>query len=152
MKSFEYHVGGQPVRVIVEGVPSPQGRTQPQKAAWFARHADRCRRGLVLAPRGHADMNAVLLTEPSSPEAHAGLVFLDASGYPRFAMPGVMAAAAAAVEHSLVSAGAGASEPALVFDTPAGVVSVQRVAAAAPPRAACSCAACRRSCTPPDCP
>ena len=32
MKSFEYHVGGQPVRVIVEGVPSPHGRTQAQKA------------------------------------------------------------------------------------------------------------------------
>ena len=61
MKSVEYHVGGQPVRVIVDGVPSPQGRTQAQKAAWFARHADRYRRGLVLAPRGHADMSAVLL-------------------------------------------------------------------------------------------
>ena len=80
MKSFEYHVGGQPVRVIVDGVPSPQGRTQAQKAAWFARHADRYRRGLVLAPRGHADMSAVLLTEPSSAHAHAGLVFLDAGG------------------------------------------------------------------------
>jgi proline racemase len=79
MKSLEYHVGGQPVRVIVEGVPSPQGRTQAQKAAWFARHADRYRRGLVLAPRGHADMSAVLLTEPSSAGAHAGLVFLDAA-------------------------------------------------------------------------
>jgi proline racemase len=32
MKSLECHVGGQPVRVIVEGVPSPQGRTQAQKA------------------------------------------------------------------------------------------------------------------------
>jgi trans-L-3-hydroxyproline dehydratase len=132
MKSFEYHVGGQPVRVIVEGVPAPQGRTQPQKAAWFARHADRCRRGLVLAPRGHADMNAVLLTEPSSAEAHAGLVFLDASGYPRFALPAIVAAATAAVEHNLVSAGT-AEGRALVFDTPAGVVSALVSPPAAPP-------------------
>ena len=123
MKSLEYHVGGQSVRVIVEGVPSPQGRTQTQKSAWFVRHADRYRRGLVLPPRGHADMSAVLLTEPSSADAHAGLVFLDAAGCPRFAMPGVMAAAAAAVEHGLIFAGdGGGSGTRLAFDTPAGAV------------------------------
>jgi proline racemase len=124
MKSLEFHIGGQPVRVIVDGVPSPQGRTQAQKAAWFARHADRYRRGLVLAPRGHADMRAVLLTEPSSADAHAGLVFLDGAGCPRFAMPGVMAAAVAAVAHGLISTGdGGASGMRLVFDTPAGAVT-----------------------------
>jgi len=124
MKSLEYHVGGQPVRVIVDGVPSPQGRTQVQKAAWFARHADRYRKGLVLAPRGHADMSAVLFTEPSSATAHAGLVFLDASGCPRYAMPGVAAAAAAAVEHGLISTGdGGTGATRLILDTPAGVVT-----------------------------
>jgi proline racemase len=123
MKSLEYHVGGQPVRVIVDGVPSPQGRTQAQKAAWFARHADRYRRGLVLAPRGHVDMSAVLLTEPSSADAHAGLVFLDAAGCPRFAMPGVIAAATAAVEHGLIFTGdGGEGGTRLAFDTPAGAV------------------------------
>jgi proline racemase len=126
MKSLDYHVGGQPVRVIVEGVPSPQGRTQVEKAAWFARHADRYRRGIVLPPRGHADMSAVLLTEPSSAEAHAGLVFLDTAGCPRFAMHGVMAAAAAAVEHGLISTGDGDRQGArLRLDTPAGVVTAQ---------------------------
>ena len=122
MKSLEYHVGGQPVRVIVDGVPSPQGRTQAQKAAWFARHADRYRRGLVLAPRGHVDMSAVLLTEPSSPGAHAGLLFLDAAGCPRFSMPGVMVAAAAAVGHGLISTGDRDGSTRLTFDTPAGEV------------------------------
>jgi len=130
MKSLEFHIGGQPVRVIVDGVPLPQGRTQAQKSAWFTRHADRYRRGIVLAPRGHADMSAVLLTEPSSAEAHAGLVFLDATGCPRFAMPGVMAAAAAAVAHGLISTGDdSASGMRLVFDTPAGAVSALVAAA-----------------------
>jgi len=124
LKSFEYHVGGQPVRVIVEGVPSAQGRTQVEKAAWFARHADRYRRGLVLAPRGHADMMSVLLTEPSSPRAHAGLLFLDGGGYPHLAIPGVMAATRAAVEHELIFARASDGDPtrSLIFDTPSGVV------------------------------
>ena len=112
------------MRVIVDGVPLPQGRTQAQKSAWFSRHADRYRRGLVLAPRGHADMSAVLLTEPSSADAHAGLVFLDAAGCPRFAMPGVMAAATAAVAHGLISTGDGGENGIrLVLDTPAGAVT-----------------------------
>lgn len=123
MKSVEYHVGGQPVRVVVDGVPSPQGRTQVEKAAWFARHADRYRRGLVAAPRGHTDMTGVLLTEPSSPGAHAGLLFLDGAGYPHLALPGVMAAARAAAEHGLIFARASeGAEARLVFDTPAGEV------------------------------
>jgi proline racemase len=120
---LEYHVGGQAVRVIVDGVPSPQGRTQAQKAAWFARHADRYRRGVVLAPRGHDDMTAVLLTEPSSAESHAGLLFLDSAGCPRLAMPGVVAAAVAAVEHGLIFTGDGdATGARLAFDTAAGPV------------------------------
>lgn len=123
MKSFEYHVGGQPVRVAVEGVPSPQGKSQAQKAAWFARHADRCRRGLVLPPRGHADMSAVLFTEPSTAGADAGLVFFDAAGYPSFAMHGVVAAAAAAIGHGIVSTAR--DDRALSFDTPAGTVAVR---------------------------
>jgi proline racemase/trans-L-3-hydroxyproline dehydratase len=136
MKSLEYHVGGQPVRVIVEGVPSPQGKTQAQKAVAFARHADRYRRGLVLAPRGHADMSGALLTEPSSAGAHAGLVFLDAVGYPRLSVAGVMAAARAASEHSLISTRAAGSdsERALVFDTPAGPVTARASAHETAPR------------------
>ena len=135
MKSLEYHVGGQPVRVIVEGVPVPQGKTQSQKAAAFARHADRFRRGLVLPPRGHADMSAVLLTEPSSAHAHAGLVFLDASGYPRLSVAGAMAAARAATEHGLISARAGDSPVrSLIFDTPAGGVVVRSSADDPAPR------------------
>jgi proline racemase len=128
IRSFEYHVGGQPVRVIVDGVPAANGRTAPQKAAWFARHADRYRRSVVSAPRGHEDMTAVLLTEPSSPGAHAGLLFLDAAGYPRFAAHGVMAAATAAAQHGLIFApDAEDGERRLIFDTPAGVVSTRVV-------------------------
>jgi proline racemase len=126
VKSFEYHVDGQPVRVIVEGVPVPQGTTQAQKAAWFGKHADRYRKGVVLPPRGHHDMTAVLLTEASSPGAHAGLVFLDANGYPRLATHGVMAAVSAAMEHDLIFARDAASPGGrFVFDTPAGLVTAR---------------------------
>ena len=47
------------------------------------RHADPLRCALVLEPRGHEDVTAVALTEASTAEAHAGLLFMDGGGYPR---------------------------------------------------------------------
>jgi proline racemase len=126
LKTLEYHVCGQPVRVIVGGVPSPEGETPGAKAAWFVKHADRYRRALVLPPRGHIDMAAVLLTEATSPDAHAGMVFLDADGAPPLLVPAVMAAATAAVDRGLLFArDADAAGGRFVFDTPAGQVAVR---------------------------
>lgn len=128
LKSFEYHVGGQPVRVIVDGVPAAQGGTQAQKAEWFQRHADHFRRALMHEPRGHRDMTAVLLTEPSLPGSHAGLLFVDHDGYPRLLVHAVVAAATAALERGLIFASdVAAPGGRLIFDTPAGAVRAQAV-------------------------
>ena len=94
-----------------------------QKRDWLRRHADHVRRAIVLEPRGHADMLAAVLTEPFSQEAHAGLIFMDAEGYPAMSGHGVIAAATLAVERSLFfSREDTESEARLVFDTPAGTV------------------------------
>lgn len=123
IRTVDAHAGGHPLRLIVDGVPSPAGRTMLQKRDWLRRHADPLRRALVLEPRGHADMIAALLTEPAAPEAHAGLVFMDASGYPAMSGHGVMAAATLAIERGLFfSREDTESDARLVFDTPAGTV------------------------------
>ena len=68
-------------------------------------------------------MIAAVLTEPASPEAHAGLVFMDASGYPAMSGHGVMAVATLAIERGLFfSRDDTDSDARLVFDTPAGTV------------------------------
>jgi proline racemase len=94
-----------------------------QKREWLRKHADRVRRGVVLEPRGHADMVAALLTEAVSPEAHAGILFMDGRGYPAISGHGVIAAAAIAVARELFfSRDADGPDVRLVLDTPAGVV------------------------------
>ena len=35
----------------------------------------------LLEPRGHADMYGALLTEPVSPDSHAGILFMHNEGY-----------------------------------------------------------------------
>ena len=123
VKCIDAHVGGAPVRLLVDGVPRPLGQTMAQKRGWMQRHADALRRQAMHEPRGHADMTGVILTEPVSPGAHAGLLFMDAWGFPRLCGHAVIAAATIAVERDLVLVQG--DTPALVFDTPAGAVHVR---------------------------
>jgi proline racemase len=123
VKTVDAHVGGQTLRLIVDGVPNPSGRTMRDKRAWLRERADGIRRALVLEPRGHADLVAAVLTEAVSPEAHAGILFMDGSGFPSISGHGIIAAATIAVARELfVSRDAPGADVRIAFDTPAGVV------------------------------
>src|SRR5436190_23150089 len=102
IKTVDVHVGGQPVRVVIEGVPGAAGNGAREKALWFAEHADPLRRALVHAPRGYEDLVTVALTEPSSAGAHAGLLFMDGGGYAPMSASAVIAAATVAVDRRLL--------------------------------------------------
>ena len=120
---MDAHVGGQPLRLVVEGLPHPPGRTMSDKRAWLRRRAEPQRRAIVLEPRGHADMVAAVLTEAVSPEAHAGILFMDGRGYPAISGHGIVGAATIAVARSLIVVGdSDGPEMRVAFDTPAGVV------------------------------
>src|SRR5262245_32344061 len=123
IKTVDAHVGGQPLRLIVEGVPAPAGKTPVQQRDWWKRHADAYRRALIFEPRGHQDMTAGLPTTPTPPQAHAGLLFREAARDPSMSGHSVFAAATIAIDRGLiVTPFTGKSESELVFDTPAGTV------------------------------
>jgi len=123
IKTIDAHVGGQPLRLVVDGVPRPHGKTSAQQREWCLKHADAYRRALVNPPRGHTDITAALITDPSTLHANAGLVFMDAGGYPSMSGHGVIAVTTIAFERRLALAhppGSGVER--LMFDTPAGTV------------------------------
>jgi proline racemase len=128
LKTIDAHVAGEPLRLIVDGVPRPAGKTMAQKRDWMKRHADQVRRALVLEPRGHRDMCAAMLTEPVAPGSDAGVIFLQNDGYPAISGHGVIAVATIAIEAGLIASGGSdqirpaAAEARIVFDTPAGTV------------------------------
>ena len=93
-----------------------------RKRQWLRTHADAIRCALVLEPRGHADMVAAVLTEPVSPEAHAGLLFMDGEGYPAVSGHGVIAAATIAVARGLIVVADSDADVRLAFETTAGVI------------------------------
>jgi proline racemase len=128
LKTIDAHVAGEPLRLIVEGMPRPPGRTMAQKRDWVERHADDLRRALVLEPRGHRDMCGAMFTEPVSPGSDAGLIFFHNEGYPSMSGHGAIAAATIALERNLlplVASDVAGQEAAVVFDTVAGTVHVR---------------------------
>jgi trans-L-3-hydroxyproline dehydratase len=126
LKTIDAHVGGEPLRLVVDGVPRPAGKTMAQKRDWMKRHADQVRRALVLEPRGHRDVCAAMLTEPVAPGSDAGIIFLQNDGYPAISGHGVIAVATIAIEAGLIVFGgpdqADSAERRVVFDTPAGTI------------------------------
>lgn len=132
--TVDAHCGGAPLRLLTGGAPSPRGRTIREKTAWMARQADEVRRTLMLEPRGHRDMTGAMLTEPASPGSHAGLIFMNADGYPSLAGHGVMAATLIALNRGLVVPGG--DDRTIVFDTVAGTVRARASSAGPDSRSA----------------
>jgi trans-L-3-hydroxyproline dehydratase len=126
IRTIDAHVGGQPIRLIVDGVPRPSGKTLQARRDWYGRRADHVRRSLLLEPRGHADISAALLTEPVAPGSHSGILFMDAGGYPATSGDAIVAAVTIALERGLFfSREMEGAEARLVFDTPAGTVTAR---------------------------
>jgi proline racemase len=120
IRTIDAHAAGAPLRLVVDGFPSPRGRTMAEKREWVMAHADGLRRSLMREPRGHADMCGAVLTEPVSPGAHAGVLFFQNDGYAPMSGHGIIAVTTIALERGLVVPGGDGAV--VVFDTPAGVV------------------------------
>ncbi len=102
IRTIDAHTAGEPLRLIVEGLPAPRGRTMMERRAWLRRHHDDLRRALMLEPRGHADMYGALLTDPVSPGADAGVLFMHNEGYSTMCGHGVIAVVTIAIERNLI--------------------------------------------------
>ena len=120
VKTIDAHAAGEPLRLIVEGCPAPQGRTMLEKREWMKGKQDHLRRALMLEPRGHADMSGALLTEPVAPGSHVGVLFMHNDGYSTMCGHAVIAVATIALELGLLVPGGDGRT--IVFDTPAGTV------------------------------
>ena len=97
VKTIDAHAGG----AAASGrrrISTLRGRTMADKVKWVRQHADHLRRLLMREPRGHADMSGAVLTEPVAPGSHAGVIFMNASGYPALSGHGIVALTTIALE------------------------------------------------------
>src|SRR5690348_15208621 len=120
VRTIDAHAAGEPLRLIVDGFPAPQGRTMLEKREWVRTRHDDIRRALMLEPRGHADMYGAVLTEAVSPGSHAGVLFMHNEGYSTMCGHGIIAVTTIALERGLLMPGGDGCT--VVYDAPAGTV------------------------------
>ncbi len=121
--AIDAHVAGEPIRVIISGLPQLPGNSVAEKRLYMEQHHDRLRTALMHEPRGHQDMYGAVLVPPTHPDADLGVFFMDGSEYLPMCGHGSIGVATVAVETGLVAAVE--PETTLTMDTPAGLVSAR---------------------------
>jgi trans-L-3-hydroxyproline dehydratase len=99
--TIDMHTGGEPVRVIVDGLPPLEGSTVLEKRRYFRDHYDHIRTGLMWEPRGHADMYGAVVSP--SIDADFDVFFLHNEGYSTMCGHAVIALTKFAIETALVN-------------------------------------------------
>jgi proline racemase len=124
-QALDAHVAGASVRLITGGLPRLSGTSLQRRQASLIRQAGAVRRALILEPRGHRDLVGAVLTDTQTAGADAGLLFMDADGWPLVNGAATMAAAALACQRGLIVKPASEQGHMRVdFDTLAGTVGV----------------------------
>jgi len=119
--TLEAHTGGEPLRVVVDGLPPLPGATILEKRRYAREHLDGLRRALMWEPRGHADMYGAWLTEPVTPDGDFGVLFLHNEGFSTMCGHGVIALATVVLETGMLEREG--ARPVVRMDTPAGRVT-----------------------------
>ena len=105
IRSIEMHTGGEPLRILTDGLPEIKGKTILEKRRYFKEHLDFIRTGTMFEPRGHADMYGAIITEPTTHDGDFGTFFLHNEGYSTMCGHATLALTKLAVESGLVEDG-----------------------------------------------
>jgi trans-L-3-hydroxyproline dehydratase len=116
--TIDMHTGGEPLRVIIDGLPTIEGRNVLDKRRYFREHYDYIRTGLMWEPRGHADMYGAIMT--TSADADFDVFFLHNEGYSTMCGHAIIALTKLAFETGLVRKEGDTRE--ITINVPAGKV------------------------------
>jgi proline racemase/trans-L-3-hydroxyproline dehydratase len=124
--TVDYHVGGEPFRIVPEPPVHFAGDTVAARRVFAAADpaADSLRQVLCFEPRGHADMYGGLVVPPDDDGAHLGVLFWHKDGFSTACGHGTIALGTWAVRTGLVAAKPTGSTD-VVIDVPSGRVTAR---------------------------
>ena len=120
LKVVDAHTMGEFCRILVGGIPEPQGNTMIEKKKWLEENCDYIRTALMLEPRGHHDMFGAVLCEPVHEEADFGVVFMETGEFLNMCGHCTIGTTTVVIEAGMIESHEGENE--VVLDTPAGIV------------------------------
>lgn len=121
IETVDAHTGGEPLRIILTGLPEIKGKTILEKRRYMKENLDDYRKALMWEPRGHADMYGCIITPPVTDAADFGVLFLHNEGYSTMCGHGIIAVTKVVLETGMFEK----KEPVTTIriDSPAGLVT-----------------------------
>ncbi|WP_040984421.1 proline racemase family protein [Oceanobacillus jeddahense] len=119
--TVDTHTAGEPLRIITDGIPEIKGETQLEKRAYCMEHLDDLRQVLMYEPRGHDGMYGCIITEPSTPGADFGVLFMHNEGWSTMCGHGVIGVVTMAIETGRVKVEG--NHHTFIVDCPCGPVT-----------------------------
>ena len=120
IKTIDLHTGGEPLRVVYDGLPEIRGNTILEKRRYFRDHFDYIRTGTMFEPRGHADMYGAFITEPVTDEADFGTFFIHNEGYSTMCGHAIIALTKLVFDTGIIEKDE--ENPELIIDAPPGLI------------------------------
>jgi len=120
IETVDTHTAGNPTRNVVAGFPAIAGRTMQEKMACARDNLSELISSLMLEPRGHSNMSGTIWVPPCNPEAHMGILFIDAGGLMPMCGHSTIGCVTAMLETGAVVPQGEVCE--VNIDTPAGLV------------------------------
>ncbi|MCL1907816.1 MAG: proline racemase family protein [Holophagaceae bacterium] len=116
--AIDAHTGGEPLRVIIDGLPEIHGNTILEKRRYMKEHHDDLRKAMMWEPRGHADMYGAILTPSVTPDGDIGVLFTHNEGYSTMCGHGIIALVTVLLDLGLLEKEG--DHPVINIDAPAG--------------------------------
>ena len=120
IETIDAHTAGEPLRIILSGLPEIKGVTILEKRRYMKDQLDHFRTALMFEPRGHADMYGCIITPPVTQEADFGVLFMHNEGYSTMCGHGIIAVTKVVLETGMFEK----VEPVttIKIDSPAGLI------------------------------
>ncbi|MBA4406797.1 proline racemase [bacterium] len=121
IETIDAHTGGEPLRIILSGLPEIKGATILEKRRYMKKNLDHFRTALMFEPRGHADMYGCIITPPNTKDADFGVLFMHNEGYSTMCGHGIIAVTKVVLETGMFEM----IEPVtkIMIDSPAGLIT-----------------------------
>ena len=120
-RCIDGHTCGNPVRLVIDGVPDLEGKDMSEKRQFFINNFDWIRKGLMFEPRGHDMMSGAIIYPPHNPENDCSILFIETSGCLPMCGHGTIGAVTIAIEENIVKP---KTDGLLKIETPAGAIEV----------------------------
>lgn len=119
-QTVDVHVEGEPLRIIIDGLPEIKGETQLERRAYCMENLDHIRELLMFEPRGHHGMYGCIITPPAKETSDFGVLFMHNEGWSTMCGHGIIAVVTMGIETGRFEIKEGENK--FVIDSPAGEV------------------------------